>query len=137
MRREERVTVQGPVKEQQPDGMSHRGGKGACPQASVQSGFNGTVFISLRALCRPEVPADGAIPGPGWYSPPNNAVVGGEPTAVVGESGCQQMRARPAGGQPTVPNAAPEPTQGPSVQTHRWSEARLVHHFVVHHRVNE
>ena len=26
MRRGERVTVQGPVKEQQPDGMSHRGG---------------------------------------------------------------------------------------------------------------
>ena len=26
MRREERVTVQGPVKEQQPDGMSHGGG---------------------------------------------------------------------------------------------------------------
>ena len=26
MRREERVTVQGPVKKQQPDGMSHRGG---------------------------------------------------------------------------------------------------------------
>ena len=25
MRREERVTVQGPVKEEQPDGMSHRG----------------------------------------------------------------------------------------------------------------
>ena len=32
MRREERVTVQGPVKEHQPDGMSHRGGggRGAC-----------------------------------------------------------------------------------------------------------
>ena len=29
MRREERVTVQGPVKEQQPDGMSHRGGRGS------------------------------------------------------------------------------------------------------------
>ena len=28
MRREERVTVQGPVKEQQPNGMSHRGGGG-------------------------------------------------------------------------------------------------------------
>ena len=28
MRRDERVTVQGPVKEQQPDGMSHRGGRG-------------------------------------------------------------------------------------------------------------
>ena len=27
MRREERVTVEGPVKEQQPDGMSHRGGR--------------------------------------------------------------------------------------------------------------
>ena len=29
MRREERVTVQGPVKKQQRDGMSHRGGGGA------------------------------------------------------------------------------------------------------------
>ena len=29
MRRDERVTVQGPVKEQQPDGMSHGGGGGA------------------------------------------------------------------------------------------------------------
>ena len=28
MRREERVIVQGPVKEQQPDGMSHRGSRG-------------------------------------------------------------------------------------------------------------
>ena len=28
MRREERVTVQGPVKEQEPDGMSHRGVRG-------------------------------------------------------------------------------------------------------------
>ena len=28
MRREERVTVQGPVKKQQPDGMSHGGGGG-------------------------------------------------------------------------------------------------------------
>ena len=31
MRREARVTVQGPVKKQQPDGMSHRGGGGAYP----------------------------------------------------------------------------------------------------------
>ena len=30
MRREERVTVQGPVKEQQPDGMSHGGGGSLC-----------------------------------------------------------------------------------------------------------
>ena len=29
MRREERVTVQGPVKKQQPDGMSHRGIEGS------------------------------------------------------------------------------------------------------------
>ena len=31
MRREDRVTVQGPVKKQQPDGMSHRGGGGLLP----------------------------------------------------------------------------------------------------------
>ena len=34
MRREERVTVQGPVKEQQPDGMSHRGMPPPLPNAS-------------------------------------------------------------------------------------------------------
>ena len=33
MRKEERVTVQGPVKEQQPDGMSHRGGGGRAKNA--------------------------------------------------------------------------------------------------------
>ena len=31
MQREERVTVQGPVKEQQPNGMSHGGGGRVCP----------------------------------------------------------------------------------------------------------
>ena len=35
MRREERVTVQGPVKKQQPDGMSHRGGGGGWHFLSV------------------------------------------------------------------------------------------------------
>ena len=34
MRRGERVTVQGPVKEQQPDGMSHRGGQNEHPQGN-------------------------------------------------------------------------------------------------------
>ena len=34
MRREERVTVQGPVKEQQPDGMSH----GGCPPPPIRWG---------------------------------------------------------------------------------------------------
>ena len=33
MRREERVTVQGPVKKQQPDGMSHRGVSEPVPQS--------------------------------------------------------------------------------------------------------
>ena len=34
MRREDRVTVQGPVKKQPPDGMSHRGGGGAGSEAN-------------------------------------------------------------------------------------------------------
>ena len=39
MRREERVTVQGPVKEQQPDGMSHRGAeRGFSPFSSLPHG---------------------------------------------------------------------------------------------------
>ena len=36
MRREERVTVQGPVKEQQPDGMSHRGYHGITAESAPQ-----------------------------------------------------------------------------------------------------
>ena len=41
MRREERVTVQGPVKKQQPDGMSHRGGyvRGRGVRRSGKRGF--------------------------------------------------------------------------------------------------
>ena len=46
MRREERVTVQGPVKEQQPDGMSHRGAIGdhsprGCGGGASRSGGGG------------------------------------------------------------------------------------------------
>ena len=37
LRREERVTVQGPVKEQQPDRMSHRGGGGQSPEMVLLS----------------------------------------------------------------------------------------------------
>ena len=47
MRREERVTVQGPVKEQQPDGMSHRGGGGG-----VRGGMMWTWLFSRVSLCR-------------------------------------------------------------------------------------
>ena len=43
MRREERVTVQGPVKEQQPDGMSHRGDVACRP---------GGVAIKAEVVCR-------------------------------------------------------------------------------------
>ena len=39
MRREERVTVQGPVKEQQPDGMSHRGSKPLKPERDLEKGL--------------------------------------------------------------------------------------------------
>ena len=46
MRREERVTVQGPVKEQQPDGMSHRGSfalKVHGAEDELSSGHDGVV----------------------------------------------------------------------------------------------
>ena len=41
MRREERVTVQGPVKEQQPDGMSHWGGSSPSPDAPQNATLRG------------------------------------------------------------------------------------------------
>ena len=44
MRREERVTVQGPVKEQQPDGMSHRGDGGDAPPPPP-------LYVVVRSPC--------------------------------------------------------------------------------------
>ena len=57
MRREERVTVQGPVKEQHPDGMSHRGAqrktickakKRGVPRMSVDTYQRAMVFDVLK-----------------------------------------------------------------------------------------
>ena len=74
MRREERVTVQGPVKEQQPDGMSHRGGvstlsppAGGGPYQSV----TGQQTPSAPHL-KPSPPLFQYIPdrGPCWWCTP-------------------------------------------------------------------
>ena len=43
MRREERVTVQGPVKKQQPDGMSHTGGGGLWPLGAWVTSVSGNL----------------------------------------------------------------------------------------------
>ena len=54
MRREERVTVQGPVKEQQPDGMSHRGlPKATCTlhfQLSESTAVVTKTWVPLRGV---------------------------------------------------------------------------------------
>ena len=52
MRREERVTVQNPVKKQQPDGMSHRGGL----RSAIFRNFSQLLFaypprVRVGALC--------------------------------------------------------------------------------------
>ena len=47
MRREEWGTVQGPVKEQQPDGMSHRGSKHGWPPLCVDSDPGPFPFFSF------------------------------------------------------------------------------------------
>ena len=54
MRREERVTIQGPVKEQQPDGMSHRG---AGPPPLSSKG-------ALTTACRMWLPHPAPMPSP-------------------------------------------------------------------------
>ena len=55
MRREERVTVQGPVKEQQPDGMSHRGGVAWTPaeggEGVPEMGFRGGPSVLCKDGC--------------------------------------------------------------------------------------
>ena len=47
LRREERVTIQGPIKEQRPDGMSHRGGRGF-----FFSGGEGGMKVVMLALVK-------------------------------------------------------------------------------------
>ena len=66
MRLEERVTVQGPVKEQQPDGMSHRGGGGGaalegkgpqgCPQQRVDRRLEEVAKAVGGGYCRLQMP---------------------------------------------------------------------------------
>ena len=51
IRREERVTVQGPVKKLQPDGLSHTGGGGG--RVGCGRGWAFSVRVTLRALWRP------------------------------------------------------------------------------------
>ena len=51
MRREERVTVQGPVKEQQPDGTSHRGA-GGCHGPGLRGGVGGGGGLPIAYRCR-------------------------------------------------------------------------------------
>ena len=70
MRREERVTVQGPVKEQQPDGMSHRGGGAQKPPLhnwfvrGCRGLQTGTSIIMLPFTLRTLVPTvSGAVTG--------------------------------------------------------------------------
>ena len=58
MRREERVTVQGPVEKQQPEGMSHRGGGGGSG-SQRKKGARGPLHVPVRScvrarLCSPE-----------------------------------------------------------------------------------
>ena len=61
MRREERVTVQGPVKEQQPDGMSHREGGGRNHRGSPCPGPLRAVSQRRREVCRLPVPQVGVM----------------------------------------------------------------------------
>ena len=76
MRREERVTVQGPVKEHQPDGMSHGGGKCRCLRGGCRRRVDG---VSGRS---PEAP--GHVPMPPAHVP---VLLG----ARLGPHGCVDM----------------------------------------------
>ena len=71
MRREDRVTVQGPVKKQQLDGMSHGGGADAFRNGQQPSSRRAKGVAPLRALCK----ASGAAPP---VPPPSHA---GDPRA--------------------------------------------------------
>ena len=65
MRREERVTVQGPVKEQQPDGNVTQGGVGTGPHTGVGSqGLRvrpGAALVPDPVLCRSQAERTGTL----------------------------------------------------------------------------
>ena len=71
MQREERVTVQGPVKKQQPDGMSHRGGlKGRFQESRAVAGGGSTSWQAVSGEYKPVAGAVGSEQRRlGWPSP--------------------------------------------------------------------
>ena len=104
MRREERVTVQGPVKEQQPDGMSHRGDWGG----------GGGCRLSARAPCQ-------LVAGKGCRSPclhhtvPDQNTAKGVTSPHPGEGWSSRPHADSRGCYPRVPLFArqPHPARAP------------------------
>ena len=92
MRREERVTVQGPVKEQQPDGMSHRGREGRLRDPRVCVPKWGQQVLPFAAFDFPaEARAQGAVPwlrtgrfGGPMCPPPGGGGVGGCDSSGLG-----------------------------------------------------
>ena len=72
MRREERVTVQGPVKEQQPDGMSHRGGGARAIDQTGQAVFLRS--LQPRPPPPPRRPRSAFLPTPRALPPRNRAL---------------------------------------------------------------
>ena len=64
MRREERVTVQGPVKKQQPDGMSHRGSCARATHGAVERmGVDGRYNAWRRGAPGPDAHGNAATEG--------------------------------------------------------------------------
>ena len=66
MRREERVTVQGPVKEQQPDGMSHTGVAKGAPTTPPPPRPARRPFSVHPRVTRPTLPVVGPNAGARW-----------------------------------------------------------------------
>ena len=86
MRREERVTVQGPVKEQQPDGMSH---KGLTLSPAKQSPYNplppfGCAALALGMGAARDALEGGKVPAtPSWAPSPCPVTVPLTPSASL------------------------------------------------------
>ena len=115
MRREERVTVQGPVKKQQPDGMSHRGAGGG----------------STRGLCQVPLSKFKHASGPETSWTP---ITGGVwqmrlPCIVSGEGGLRAATL-PQYCRPYHAMPYPAYASGPLAKLHRAREARRTTPFL-------
>ena len=130
MRREERVTVQGPVKKQRPDGMSHRGGGGTPPPPAAHRPSEGGEGVATGPSTPPQtLPPPLQPQGPRRHTIWSSSRPRSPGTPEGGSAGARRGRRRPRSARSSCaswPKGARRRTEGSASHRRRtpWQGRR-------------